>query len=318
MSFLIPPFLQAVSGLGHRPTESSDKTMGTPAKQTAEGSKHTGGQEDPEASVTKRAKTAATNAASEGPAKRKAPTLEDASLAFQKEQCEEEVEKGRKRRKMNKKDDAATFSQPHTNFKNDVLSIILERCTEAGVTLRTTQTLLDSGKFAAEDLYCANPNHKVVEALEAKGTNAVRGVFTDALEEWDESAKFDVAYVDLCTGSADEVLKKLEAVLPRVQPESIVACTITGRAGTDRVPDGEHDKSWHSMGNRVQRIHAALDSAPYDYKHVAAFEGNSAGAARQMSEIYYGARGARVCTGIFMRRSVVERNAANGFAEGLR
>jgi hypothetical protein len=216
-----------------------------------------------------------------------------------------------------------------------VLSIILERCpcneklraaflddfTEDGVTLRTTQTLLDSGKFAAEDLYCANPNHKVVEALEAKGANAVRGVFTDALEEWDESAKFDVAYVDLCTGSADEVLKNLEAVLPRMKPESILAYTITGRAGTDRVPDGEHDKTWHSMGNRAQRIHAALDSAPYDYKHIAAFEGNSPGVARKMSEIYYsdGARGARVCTGIFMRRSVVERNAATrGCAEGLR
>jgi hypothetical protein len=75
------------------------------------------------------------------------------------------------------------------------------------------------------------------------------------------------------------------------------------------------------MGNRVQRIHAALDSAPYDYKHIAAFDGYSVGVARKMSEIHYsdGARGARVCTGIFMRRSVVERNAATGgCAEGLR
>ena len=132
--------------------------------------------------------------------------------------------------------------------------------------------------------------------------------------EWNDSVKFDLAYVDLCTGSADEVLKNLEAVLPRMKPESILAYTITGRAGSDKVPDGEHDSTWHSMGSRVKRIHAALDTAPHHYKHITAFEGLSAGEAREMSEIYYsgGARGARVCTGIFMRRSTEEMNDATG------
>jgi hypothetical protein len=256
----------------------------------------------------------------------KTPTLVDASLAFQVEeqqqQCDDEAS-AKKRQKKNKKYDASTFSQSHTNFKNKVLAIILGKCpqgrklsaaflddfTEDKSTLRTTQTLLDSGKFVANDLYCANPSQQVVDALEKKGVNGVRGVFTDACKEWDKSVQFDVAYVDLCTGSADEVLKNLDAVLPLMKPESIVAYTITGRAGTDEVPAGEHDKTWHTMGNRVTRIHAALDKAPHSYKHIAAFDRDengslhSPGAARAQSEIFYsdGARGARVCTGIFRR-----------------
>ena len=254
------------------------------------------------------------------------PTLEDASIAFQEErqqQCEDGEDTAKKKRKKNIKYDATNFSQSHTDFKNKVLSVIVGRCspdgrklraaflddfTEDKVTLRTTQALLDSGKFVAEDLYCANPCQQVVDGLEKKGVNAVCGVFTDACKKW-EDATFDVAYVDLCTGSADEVLKNLEAVLPRMKPESILAYTITGRSGSDAVPDGEHDKTWHTMGNRVTRVHAALDKAPHNYKHIGAFDRdengvpNSPGAARAQSEIFYsdGARGARVCTGIFRR-----------------
>ena len=142
-----------------------------------------------------------------------------------------------------------------------------------------------------------------MRALQADGVNAVRGVFVQGLRVW--AGEFDLAYVDLCTGSADEVLANLEAVLPRMKPASVLAYTITGRGGSDQVPEGKHDSTWQMMGTRMARIHEALEK--HGYRHAAAFDEQEPGKARMQSEILYsdGARGARVCTGVFMRREAI-------------
>ena len=189
------------------------------------------------------------------------PSLEDASQAFREAYANAEAkaeQPAKKLRKKTKSYDASSFSIAHVNFKNNVLSMLLAGCPERdglraaflddfaedGVTLRTTQKLLETGRFAPQDLYCANPNHKVVEALRSIGVNAAPGVFVEAAQEWkreDSDRRFDLAYVDLCTGSADEVQKNLEAVLPSMAETSVLAYTITGRSGSDKVPEGEHD-----------------------------------------------------------------------------
>ena len=61
------------------------------------------------------------------------------------------------------------------------------------------------------------------------------------------AATFVGAYVDLCTGSADEVLANLEAVLPRMAPRAALAYTMTGRD-----PRGEDMVTRH--GRVVDRL----------------------------------------------------------------
>ena len=251
------------------------------------------------------------------------PSLEDASQAFRKAQANAEVEEdqpAKKRRKTVKSYDASSFSVAHINFKNNVLAMLLAGCpgrkglraaflddfAEDGVTLRTTQQLLETGRFAPRDLYCANPNHKVVEALRRVGVNANPGVFVEAAQAWareDSDLKFDLAYVDLCTGSADEVQKNLEAVLPSMAEVSVLAYTITGRSGSDKVPDGEHDHTWHMMGSRMQRILRSVEKDPHSFELIGTLPGKKLGEVKEASEIFFsdGARGARVCTVLFKR-----------------
>jgi len=251
------------------------------------------------------------------------PSLEDASQAFRNACANAEAEAeqpAKKLRKMTKTYDASSFSIAHVNFKNNVLSMLLAGCAERdglraaflddfaedGVTLRTTQKLLETGRFAPRDLYCANPNHKVVEALRSIGVNAAPGVFVEAAQEWkreDSDRRFDLAYVDLCTGSADEVQKNLEAVLPSMAETSVLAYTITGRSGSDKVPEGEHDHTWHMMGPRMQRILRSVEKDPYNFELVGTLPGRKLGDVKQASEIFFsdGARGARVCTVLFKR-----------------
>ena len=253
------------------------------------------------------------------------PSLEDASQAYRTAYTnaeDEDEQPPKKRRKTTKSYDASSFSIAHVDFKNNVLAMLLaggpvrkglraaflDDFAEDGVTLRTTQKLLETGRFAPRDLYCANPNHEVVEALRRVGVNAKPGVFIEAAQVWareDADLKFDLAYVDLCTGSADEVQKNLEAVLPSMAETSVLAYTITGRAGSDKVPEGEHDHTWHMMGSRMQRILRSVERDPHNFELLGTLPGRKLGEVKEASEIFFseGARGARVCTVLFKRGS---------------
>ena len=83
----------------------------------------------------------------------------------------------------------------------------------------------------------------------------------------------------------------------------MLAYTITGRSGSDKVPEGEHDHTWHMMGSRMQRILRSVEKDPHNLELIGTLPGRNLGEVREASEIFLsdGARGARVCTVLFKR-----------------
>lgn len=89
--------------------------------------------------------------------------------------------------------------------------------------------------------------------------------------------------------------ENLETVLPNMAETSVLAYTIIGRSGSDKVPEGEHDHTWHMMGSRMQRVLLAVERDPYNFELLGTLPGRKLGEVKQSSEIFFseGARGLR-------------------------
>lgn len=145
--------------------------------------------------------------------------------------------------------DASTFSADHLAFKDECNSIfvrnVLDFCdpccniayldafdgTEAK-ELRTTKALLAAG-LAPSRLYMANPDSAVCRKFKKYGadTHEARCTFVAALKRKWRGVRFGALYLDLCTGSSEEILDNLAAALPTLERRCAVGFTFTRRDG---------------------------------------------------------------------------------------
>lgn len=100
-----------------------------------------------------------------------------------------------------------------------------------GCVLRTTTALLARG-FEPAQLYSANPDAGVFEALRKVGAHAFHGTWQDWREDIYYTLgpiAFDGIYLDLCTGSVGYAAQQLDLGMARAAPGCIMAWTITER-----------------------------------------------------------------------------------------
>ena len=145
--------------------------------------------------------------------------------------------------------DASMFTVDHLAFKDECTSIfvrnVLDFCnphcnvaylddfdgTDAK-ELRTTNALLAAG-VTPDCLYMANPNGAVCQKLKTYSvdTHEAHCTFMAALSGKWPAVHFGAVYLDLCTGSSEEVLDNLEAALPMMERRCTIGFTFTRRDG---------------------------------------------------------------------------------------
>ena len=145
--------------------------------------------------------------------------------------------------------DASTFTVDHIAFKDECTSIFVRnvldfcdpRCNVAYLDdfdgteakeLRTTKALLAAGVDPSR-LYMANPDGAVCRKLKKYGadTHEARCTFVAALGGKWRGVRFGAVYLDLCTGSSEEILDNLGAALPMLEWRCAVGFTFTRRDG---------------------------------------------------------------------------------------
>jgi len=145
--------------------------------------------------------------------------------------------------------DASTFTADHLDFKDECTSTfvrnVLDFCdpgcnvayldafdgTEAK-GLRTTKALLAAGVVPSR-LYMANFDDAVCRKLKEYGadTHEQCCTFVAALDDKWRAVRFGAVYLDLCTGSSEEILDNLAAALPAMERRCAVGFTFTRRDG---------------------------------------------------------------------------------------
>ena len=145
--------------------------------------------------------------------------------------------------------DASTFTADHIAFKDECTAIFIRnvldfcdpRCNVAFLDdfdgseakeLRTTKALLAAGVVPSR-LYMANPDGAVCRKLKKYGVDAHEAhcTFVNAVGGKWRAVRFGAVYLDLCTGSSEEVLENLTAALPRLERRCAVGFTFTRRDG---------------------------------------------------------------------------------------
>lgn len=153
-----------------------------------------------------------------------------------------------------------SFTQDHETFKDDTSQAFAKQVKrkvsdanwivlddfpkKSRRDLRTLTAMKKAGLAVRKYAYMCNPGRKQIEAAERMDIKGIAQMTCeDAMQSVWKKIKFGAAYLDLCAGTVDYVMKVVDAVMMNTKRQCVLGVTITSR-----------DKTGHTMSERIKII----------------------------------------------------------------